>query len=72
MQQERTMASNKTRLTRLHLLGLALTLLAAVPEWRQAGVWFCGPAGFGARLREGLLANGMIAGRWHQELFEMR
>lgn len=47
-------------------------LLAAVPEWRQAGVWFCGPAGFGARLQKDLLANGMIAGRWHQELFDMR
>lgn len=47
-------------------------LIAAVPEWRQAGVWFCGPAGFGAKLRAGLLANGMLAGRWHQELFEMR
>lgn len=47
-------------------------LIAAVPEWQQAGVWFCGPAVFGARLQSGLLANGMIAGRWHQELFEMR
>ncbi|MBQ6657212.1 MAG: ferric reductase-like transmembrane domain-containing protein [Ottowia sp.] len=47
-------------------------LLAAVPEWRQASVWFCGPAGFGDKLREGLLANGVLPGRWHQELFEMR
>ena len=47
-------------------------LLAAVPEWRQAGVWFCGPAGFGDKLHQDLLANGVLPGRWHQELFEMR
>lgn len=47
-------------------------LIAAVPDWRQADVWFCGPAGFGAALRRGLLAHGMAARDFHQELFELR
>ncbi len=43
-----------------------------VPDWKQAGVWFCGPAGFGATLRDTLAARGLPAERFHQELFEMR
>lgn len=43
-----------------------------VPEWRDADIWFCGPAGFGAALREGLSRLGMLPNRFHQELFEMR
>lgn len=46
---------------------------AAVPEWRDAGIWFCGPTGFGQALRQDFAAQGMpVAQRFHQELFEMR
>ena len=44
----------------------------AVPNWRQAGVWFCGPAGFGDTLRATLGARGLDSKRFHQELFDMR
>ena len=47
-------------------------LRAAVPGWREASVWFCGPAGFGATLRDTLAARGLPTERFHQELFEMR
>lgn len=43
-----------------------------IPDWKSAGVWFCGPAGFGRALREDLVAHGLRAGDFHQELFEMR
>ena len=43
-----------------------------VPDWKLAGVWFCGPAGFGATLRDTLAARGLPTERFHQELFEMR
>ena len=43
-----------------------------VPAWTRAGVWFCGPAGFGQALSEAFGARGLEAGRFHQELFEMR
>ena len=45
---------------------------AAVPEWRSADVWFCGPAGFGRQLRIDLQAAGLSGVDFHQELFEMR
>lgn len=46
---------------------------AAVPEWREASVWFCGPAGFGAALREDLASHGLpVTECFHQELFAMR
>ena len=47
-------------------------LRAAVPAWREASVWFCGPAGFGRALRQDLSAHGLPARAFHQELFEMR
>lgn len=47
-------------------------LQKAVPDWREADVWFCGPARFGQMLREGLVKLGFPAERFHQELFEMR
>lgn len=47
-------------------------LLAAVPQWQRASVWFCGPNGFGQSLREDLVAAGLSANDFHQELFEMR
>ncbi len=45
---------------------------AAVPEWRSASIWFCGPPGFGQALREDFCANGLPPERFHQELFQMR
>lgn len=47
-------------------------LRTAVPDWREASVWFCGPPGFGQALRKDLLAQGLPARRFHQELFQMR
>ena len=64
---------------RLHVLwdardGLldARRIAAAVPQWREADVWFCGPAPFGQALRRDLLALGLPAEQFHHELFEMR
>lgn len=48
------------------------SLVKAVPDWRNADVWFCGPAGFGQVLREGLVRLGFPEQRFHQEFFEMR
>lgn len=45
---------------------------AMVPEWAVASVWFCGPAGFGRSMRDDLVAHGLPAARFHQELFQMR
>ena len=45
---------------------------AAVPQWRSASLWFCGPAGFGQALRADFRANGLPPERFHQELFQMR
>ena len=46
---------------------------AAVPDWREAGIWFCGPTGFGRSLRQDFAAKGLpVAERFHQELFDMR
>ena len=46
---------------------------SAVPDWREASIWFCGPTGFANALRRDLAARGMpVAERFHQELFEMR
>lgn len=64
---------------RLHVLwderdGLldAARLTQLVPDWRDADLWFCGPAGFGQALKKGLGALGLLPVRFHQELFEMR
>ena len=43
-----------------------------VPGWKNASVWFCGPAGFGQALRADLVAHGLPADAFHQELFQMR
>lgn len=46
---------------------------AAVPEWRAASIWFCGPSGFGEALRGDFAAAGLpVTERFHQELFAMR
>lgn len=47
-------------------------LCAAVPDWREADIWFCGPAGFGRSLRHDLLAKGLAARDFHQELVALR
>ncbi|MEW6152202.1 MAG: ferric reductase-like transmembrane domain-containing protein [Bradyrhizobium sp.] len=45
----------------------------AVPEWRKASVWFCGPTAFGEALRRDFSAHGFpVEQRFHQELFAMR
>ena len=43
-----------------------------VPDWQAAGLWFCGPAGFGQALRQAFSAKGFAEEKFHQELFEMR
>lgn len=50
----------------------AQRIAAAVPQWHEADVWFCGPAPFGQALRRDLLALGLPAEQFHHELFEMR
>lgn len=45
---------------------------AAVPAWRSASLWFCGPIAFGRSLRNNFLGQGLPSGNYHQELFEMR
>lgn len=50
----------------------AQRLVQAVPDWKEADVWFCGPAAFGRSLQKDLMALGLPASRFHQELFEMR
>jgi predicted ferric reductase len=47
-------------------------LATLVPDWKQADVWFCGPSGFGDAMRGKMIAQGLPASRFHQELFEMR
>lgn len=54
-----------------HLSGARIR--EAVPHWREASIWFCGPAGFGGALRRDFAARGFpVEQRFHQELFEMR
>lgn len=54
-----------------HLTGERIR--AAVPGWRDASIWFCGPAGFGQALRRDLAAHGFpVEEHFHQELFAMR
>jgi predicted ferric reductase len=45
----------------------------AVPQWREASVWFCGPVGFGEALLKDFAAQGFpVVQHFHQELFAMR
>ena len=63
----------KIRLHLFHGRKFAITdLLNGVKDWRDADIWFCGPAAFGRQVRDSLLALGLPARRFHQELFEMR
>lgn len=45
---------------------------AKVFDWKSADIWFCGPASFGKAILTSLLAEGLTANQFHQELFEMR
>ncbi|MCO5120900.1 MAG: ferric reductase-like transmembrane domain-containing protein [Burkholderiaceae bacterium] len=73
-------ADAKSANVRLHLLidsrdGLLTgeRLRAAIPDWREASIWFCGPAAFGDSLKRDLAAHGYPVDRhFHQELFAMR
>jgi ferredoxin-NADP reductase len=47
-------------------------LLADVPAWAEASIWFCGPTAFGLAMRAGLTARGLAPGAFHQEAFEFR
>jgi predicted ferric reductase len=45
----------------------------AIPEWRDASIWFCGPSGFAKALKRDFAAHGFpVDRRFHQELFAMR
>jgi predicted ferric reductase len=50
----------------------ATHIVDRVPDWKNADVWFCGPAKFGQSLRQTLVAMGLDSKSFHQELFEMR
>lgn len=50
----------------------AARMTQLVPDWRNAGIWFCGPATFGQSLKKNLMAMGLLESRFHQELFQMR
>lgn len=54
-----------------HLTGARLR--EAVPEWREASLWLCGPTSFADALRADFAAQGFdVRHRFHQELFDMR
>ena len=45
----------------------------AVPGWRDASIWYCGPAGLGNALHKDFGAAGFaLDERFHQELFALR
>ncbi len=75
----RLQAAARAAHVKLHLMvdaedGLldAERLCIAVPDWRHADFWLCGPAPFGKALRKDLLAKGLATSDFHQELFELR
>lgn len=46
---------------------------AGVPAWKEASIWFCGPAAFGEALRRDFAAEGFpVSARFHRELFDLR
>ena len=50
----------------------AQRIRTAVPDWRQASLWFCGPAAFGESLERDFVSAGLAPADFHRELFEMR
>ncbi len=47
-------------------------IIRAVPEWKSADIWFCGPVDFGKALQKGFRAAGLPLRDFHQELFHFR
>ena len=47
-------------------------LRKAIPDWKTASIWFCGPSAFGRAIRDDLIAHGLNPNDFHQELFQMR
>ena len=45
---------------------------AAVPDWRSASIWFCGPAPFGSSILRDFQSQGFDRRNYHQELFAWR
>jgi len=43
-----------------------------IPKWREADVWFCGPAKFCDSLFQAMRKDGLPDHRFHRELFDMR
>lgn len=43
-----------------------------VPDWKNASIWFCGPTGFGAKLKGELTKAGLNSVDFHQEIFNLR
>ncbi|MGE0055426.1 MAG: ferric reductase-like transmembrane domain-containing protein [Hyphomicrobium sp.] len=50
----------------------AKDIMGAIPKWRDADLWFCGPEGFGKSLRQDFVAAGLPTTDFHQEYFQMR
>jgi predicted ferric reductase len=50
----------------------AQNITEKVLDWRDADIWFCGPAQFGQTLKKDFAALGLAEGHFQQELFEMR
>ncbi|MCW8886967.1 MAG: ferric reductase-like transmembrane domain-containing protein [Motiliproteus sp.] len=48
------------------------TICGLAPDWKNADIWFCGPALFADSLKHELAKVGFSDSRFHQELFEMR
>ncbi|MDE2444622.1 MAG: ferric reductase-like transmembrane domain-containing protein [Alphaproteobacteria bacterium] len=44
----------------------------AVPQWKSASIWFCGPTAFGAALKSDFMRAGLAYRDFHQEVFKMR
>ena len=42
------------------------------PDWKNASIWFCGPTGFGAKLKGELTKAGLNSVDFHQEIFNLR
>ena len=51
---------------------VAERIRGAVPDWKNASIWFCGPNAFAAALKLDLMRHGLASSDFHHELFEMR
>lgn len=47
-------------------------IMDKVPDWANASLWFCGPAGFGDALERGFTDAGLPRDRFHREAFDFR